>query len=54
MELDLRWQYEERSLISSACLRSHGSACDSPRSENPGCGAVCEQPCARAGMSGAW
>lgn len=55
VELDLCWQCEERSLISSACLRSHhGSACDSPRSENPGCGAVCEQPCARAGMSGAW
>lgn len=52
-EMDLQWEREERSPISSACLRSYGSAWDSHRHENLGCAAVREQTCAPAGMSGA-
>ena len=52
-EVDLQWECEERSPISSACLRSYGSAWDSHKYENLGCAAVHEQIGAPAGMSGA-
>ena len=51
--MDLQWECEERSLISSARLRSYGSAWDSHRYGNLGCAAVHEQACAPAGVSGA-
>lgn len=52
-QVDLQWECEERSVISSARLRSCGSAWDSHRYENFDCAAVREQTCAPAGMSGA-
>lgn len=50
-EVDLLWECEERSPISSAHLRSSGSAWESHRYENLGCAAVHEQIRAPAGMS---